>query len=56
MCIEVDAPYENQKPPYAREAAERMDDSFNAYSMEPPVRIGSAVSPMTSTSSQSSTR
>ena len=56
MCIEVDAPYENQKPPYAREAAERMDDSFNAYSMEPPVRIGSAVSPMTSTISQSSTR
>ena len=28
MCIEVDAPYENQKPPYAREAAERMDDMF----------------------------
>ena len=30
MCIEVDidALYENQKPPYAREAAERMDEMF----------------------------
>ena len=30
MCIEVDidALYENQKPPYARTAAERMDEMF----------------------------
>lgn len=30
MCIEVDidALYANQKPPYAREAAERMDEMF----------------------------
>ena len=33
MCIEVDidALYANQKPPYAREAAERMDEMFQCF-------------------------
>ena len=33
MCIEVDieALYENQKPPNAREAAERMDEMFQCF-------------------------
>ena len=33
MCVEVDidALYANQKPPYAREAAERMDEMFQCF-------------------------
>lgn len=58
MCVEVDidALYANQKPSYAREAAERMDEMFQCFQHGTTVRTGSAASPMTSTLSRSSTK
>ena len=58
MCIEVDieALYENQKPPYAREAAERMDEMFQWLGHGTTRQVGSAVSPMISTIYRSSTK